>query len=409
MSAVRTEEDALGEVEIPDTALWGIQTARAVANLSFSGRTLGSCPAYVRALGLVKRAAARANRDAGVLTAPLAEAIETATGPLIAAALPDQFPVDLLGGGGSIGVNMNVNEVIANLANERLGEQRGGYVPVHPLAHVNASQSTADVCHTALRLAILERAALLDGALRATELTLADQATAFATIPTLARTCLRDALPTTVDVLFGGHAALLARRAAAVRQALMPLSAISLGGTVIGTGDGAPAAYRAAVVPLLAEVCERVLTARADGPDALQNSDDIAALSAQLALLAQAVLKIAQDLRLLASGPQGGFGELVLLNVQAGSSIFSGKVNPVVPETVIQCAFQVFGCDRAVQAAVEHAELHVNVFDGLAAANVLGAIDMLAGALGRFEAQCLRGLAVDEARCRALAAFGQLL
>ena len=277
MSAVRIEEDALGEVEIPDTALWGIQTARAVANLSFSGRTLGSCPAYVRALGLVKRAAARANRDAGVLEARLAEAIETATGPLIAGGLPDQFPVDLLGGGGSIGVNMNVNEVIANLANERLGEARGAYEPVHPLAHVNASQSTADVCHTAVRLAILERAALLDGALRTAEQTLADQATAVAGMPTLARTCLRDGVPTTVDVLLGGHAALLARRATAVRQALAPLAAVSLGGTVIGTGAGAPAAYRAAVVPLLAEVCERALTARAAGPDALQNSDDVAA------------------------------------------------------------------------------------------------------------------------------------
>jgi aspartate ammonia-lyase len=141
-------------------------------------------------------------------------------------------------------------------------------------------------------------------------------------------------------------------------------------------------------------------------PDALQNSDDIAAVSAQLALLAQALIKIAQDLRLLASGPQGGFGEINLPHVQAGSSFFAGKQNPVIPETVLQCAFQVLGCDRAVQAAVEHGELYLNVFDGLAAVNVLDAIELLTGAVDRFETRCLHGLRANEERCRALAAFG---
>jgi aspartate ammonia-lyase len=405
MAAVRVEHDALGSVEIPTQALYGIQTARAVENLSFSRRTLGSCPAYVGALAVVKRAAARANREAGVLERRLADAIEAA-----AVAAPrhlDQFPVDLLGGGGSIGVNMNLNEVLANLANEQLGARRGVYDPVHPLRHVNASQSTADVCHSAARLAILAQAEPLGAALAATARTLAAKAAAFAAIPTLSRTCLQDALPTTVDVLLGGHAALLHRRAAALAPALVPLHAVALGGTVIGDGAGAPSAYRERVVAILAALCERPLAPAASAADALQNGDDLAALSGQLARVAEALIKVAQDLRLLASGPRGGFGELALPNVQAGSSFFTGKVNPVVPETVMQCAFQVLGCDRAVQAASAHAELHLHGFDGLAAVNVLDAVDMLATAVGGFEARCLRGLEVNEARCRELAQFAK--
>ena len=346
MIAVRIEHDALGSVELPADALYGIQTARALENLSFSRKRLGSYPAYVTTLALVKQAAARANREAAVLDARLADAIEAAA-PAVGDHL-DHFPVDLLAGGGSIAVNMNLNEVLANLANEHLGSRRGAYEPVHPLRHVNASQSTADVCHTALRLAVLRGAEPLSAALGAAAQTLAAKAAAWAFVPTLSRTCLQDALPTTVDVLLGGHTALLRRRAAALAAALAPLSA-------------------------------------------------------QLALLAEALLKVAQDLRLLASGPSGGFAELTLPHVQSGSSFFAGKVNPVVAETVMQCAVQVLGCDRAVHAACARAELHLNVFDGLAAVNVLDALDMLAVALERFESRCLRGLEVNEARCRELA------
>jgi aspartate ammonia-lyase len=313
------------------------------------------------------------------------------------------FPVDLLGGGGSIGINMNVNEVLANLASERLGGARGGYDPVHPRRDVNASQSTADVCHSAARLAVSARAADCLRAVDDAAATLAARATAWAGVPTLARTCLQDAMPTTVDVLFGGHATALARRAAALRDALAALDRVVLGATVIGDGRGAPPAYRAAVVPALAALVGRPLAPHPHPADALQHGDDLAAVSAALALLAQALLKLAQDLRLLASGPRGGFAELRLPHVQAGSSFFAGKSNPVVPESVIQCACQVLGADRAVQAAAERAELHLQVFDAVAAVNVLDALDMLAAAVDRLEARCLRGLELDAARCRALA------
>jgi aspartate ammonia-lyase len=407
--ATRVEHDTLGSVTLPADALYGIHTARAVENLRFTTRPLGSCPPYVQALGSVKRAAARANREAGVLTARIADAIDAATAPLLAAELLEQFPADLLGGGGSIGVHMNVNEVVANLASERLGGRRGDYVPVHPFRHVNASQSTADVCHTALRLAVLNQWKGLRRVLVASVATLRQQADTLADVPTLSRTCLQDALPSSLGVLFSGYAVLLQRRTGELERAVHALRAVSLGGTVIGTGDGAPLRYRERVLPILGEIAGWALIARQPLPDALQNSDDIGAVSAQLALLAQALIKIAQDLRLLASGPQGGFGEISVPHVQAGSSFFSGKQNPVVPETVLQCAFQVLGCDRAVQAACEHAELYLNVFDGLAAVNVLDAIDMLAAAIERFETRCLRGLRANPERCRALAAFGKVV
>jgi aspartate ammonia-lyase len=403
----RIERDALGIVEVPADALYGAQTVRAVENLRCSTRTLGSCPPYVRALTVVKRAAARANREAEVLPAEIAGAIEAATAPLLAGELLEHFPVDLLGGGGSIGVHMNANEVIANLANECLSGRRGDYDPVHPLRHVAASQSTADVCHTALRLAILARSPSLLGVLEVTARTLRERAVALRAVPTLSRTCLQDALPTTLDVLFTGYAELLARRARDLSRSLEPLHAVALGGTVIGTGDGAPQRYRERVVPILSELASCELVSRPHLPDALQNSDDLGAVAAQLASLAQALIKIAQDLRLLASGPEGGFGELTLPQVQAGSSFFAAKSNPVIPETVIQCGFQVLGHERAVQAAVEHAELYLNVFDGIAAVNVLDAVELLINALEKLEARCLRDVRANEGRCRQLAELGR--
>jgi len=406
-ASTRTEDDAFGALTLPADALYGIHTARAVQNLRFSSRTLGTCPPYVRGLAMVKRAAARANREAGGLDAPCADAIDAATASLLAGDYLAHFPADLLGGGGSIGVHMNVNEVVANLANEHLGRQRGEYVPVHPVQHVSASQSTADVCHTALRLAMLDQWAALQQTLDGVVMALHDKAKAFAPITTLARTCLQDAMPASLGLLFGGYAALLERRTAALAHAIDALHAVALGGTVIGTGDGASPRYRERIIPILGEIAARPLRPRTDPADALQNSDDVAAVSAQLALLAQALIKIAQDLRLLSSGPAGGFGELTVPAVQAGSSFFAGKVNPVIPETLLQCAFQVLGCDRAVQAACEHAELYLNVFDGLAAVNVLDAIDMLTRAIDRFTTHCVRDIRANEERCRALAGLGR--
>ena len=402
---VRSERDRLGSRELPADALYGIQTLRSLENLGFSSRPLGSLPKYVWALGMVKRAAARANREAGVLMPRLADAIEAGAAPLVAGQLLDQFPADLLGGGGSIGVHVNVNEVVANLANESLGGRRGEYMPV-TLKLVSASQSTADVCHSGLRMALLKQWQTLSPVIANAVKTLRGLGRSLNTVPTLSRTCLQDAVTTTLGVLFGGFAEALARRLRELDAAATALRAIALGGTVIGTGDGAPAAYRKAVVPALRKIAGLEVEPRASLTDALQNSDDLAAVSVQLRLLAELLIKIAKDLRLLASGPQGGFGEIVLPHVQEGSSFFTGKSNPVVPETVLQCAFQVLGCDRAVQAAMEQSELYLNVFDGLMAVNLLGAMELLEQAVKRLDERCLRGLKADEARCRELAKLG---
>jgi aspartate ammonia-lyase len=386
----RIERDELGELALPVDALYGIHTARSLENLRFSRRALGGCPAYLHALLRVKRAAARANAEAGVIERRIAEAIECAALTLEAGAHADQFPVDLLGGGGSIGVHMNVNEVLAKLANAKLEE-------------VSASQSTADVCHSAARLAIRALARPLDAALASAVTTLGAKSVELAPVRTLARTCLRDALPVSASVLVAGWAGALARARSSLEDAVANLDALALGGTVIGTGDGAPASYRARVVEVLAELEARPLTRRGDPCDALQNGDDLLAVSHATVSIANALLKIGQDLRLLSSGPEGGFAELELPHVQAGSSFFAGKSNPVVPETAIACALQVIGLDRSVQAAVERAELHLHVFDGFAAANVFEALELETNAVTLLDTRCLRGLRANVARCEALA------
>jgi len=402
--ATRLESDALGALAVPARALYGIRTARALADLRFSGRRLGDYREYVAALATVKQAAARANRDADVLPGDLADAIGAACVQVRGGGHREAFVVDVLSGGGGVAVNMNVNEVVANLANVALGGSLGRYEPVDPKRHVNASQSTADVCHTAVRLAVLDRADRLGAVLHRCIAVLQAQAATLAAVRTLARTCLQDAVPTSLGDLFRGYAAAVERRAAGLARAAAALGAVNLGGTVIGDGTGAPALYRERVVEHLCALTGRPLDLRGDLGDAAQNSDDLAAVSAESALLADVLMKVAQDLRLLSSGPAGGFGEIRLPATQEGSSFFPGKVNPVIPETLLQCGMQVLGCDRAAHAALERAELNLNVFEPVVAVNVMDALGMLTAALGTFTERCLVGLTANVERCAALAA-----
>jgi aspartate ammonia-lyase len=390
---------------VPDLALFGIHAMRAIRSLSFSGRRLSGYPVYVRALAMVKRAAARANHDAGVLDARVGRAIDRACAALIGGRHLEQFAVDVLAGGGSIAVNMNLNEVIANLANQSLGARRGAGRPVHPKTHVNASQSTADVCHTANRVAAIELWRALDVSLRRCATALRGKARAFAPIVTLARTSLRDAMPVRLGAMFGAHASALARRADELAQSVRALHAVNLGGTVIGSGAGAPTGYRRAVLKHLNRITGRRFTLRADLYDAAQHIDDLAAVAVQLGLTAETLIIIAQDLRMLSSGPRGGFGEIVLPAVIEGSSFFPGKINPVVPETMIQCCFQVLGCERAIRLALERGEANLNVFEGFATINLFDAISMLTRAVTLFTDRCLKRIAADVSRCRTLAAY----
>jgi aspartate ammonia-lyase len=399
----RIEKDLLGECAVPADALYGIHTLRAVENLGFSGRILANYPDYIGALATVKKAAARANRDARVLDARRLEAIERACDALIRGEHLEQFPVDMLVGGGGFAINMNLNEVIANLANEHLGRARGLYQPVHPKLHVNASQSTADVCHTAVRMTVLNRWGELRRTLGQCVTTFRAKAAELRPVVTIARTCLQDASLVSLGELFGGHAEVIARRTGELAQSVTGLTRINLGGTAIGSGSGAPAAYRRTIVKRLNELTGRKFTLRRDLYDAAQNVDDLAAVSAQLAMLAEVLIKIAQDLRLLSSGPDGGFGEIILPAVQEGSSIFPGKINPVIPETMIQCCFQVLGCERSARLALERGELNLNIFEGAAAVNLFDAIEMMKQSVAMFSSRCVSGIAANKKRCRELA------
>ncbi|WP_342513386.1 lyase family protein [Sporosarcina sp. FSL K6-1522] len=399
----RQESDAFGVLEVPNDALYGIQTSRSIQNLSFSGRMLKQYPGYIKSLATVKKAAALANCEAGVIDHSIADAIIHACDELLMGKDHEHFLIDVLHGGGGIATNMNVNEVIANRANEWLKSVVGSNYPVHPTDHVNASQSTSDVCHTAMRLAIIQYYSMLEIVLIELENTMSAKAQQFMDVPTISRTCMQDGMRIQLGETFGGYAAVVKRRHESLRQAILDISSINLGGTVIGSGVGAPLHYRQIVVEKLCEISGVALHKRENLFDAAQNLDDLGNISKQLSLLASSLIKIAKDLRLLASGPEAGLSEIYLPEVQAGSSFFPGKINPVIPETLIQSCFQVLGCDRVVQAALEHGELDLNIYEGAAGINILDAMMMLEKSLSLFTAKCFSGIEANVERCEVLA------
>jgi aspartate ammonia-lyase len=400
---MREEADQFGSFEISRDALYGIQTVRTLQNLSFSGRTLSHYPTYIESLAIVKKATALANMDAGVFDEQIGNSIIHACDSLIKGDHHNQFPIDILHGGGGIGTNMNVNEVVANLANESLGYPRGSYSLVHPADHVNASQSTSDVCHTAIRLAIMKSFQPLMAALDQLIEAIKAKAGEFQDVTTIARTCLQDGMRVQLGETFSGYSQVINRRLLSLEEAVSKLHSINLGGTVIGSGVGAPKAYRDTVVSKLCEVSGIELFHRENLFDAAQNIDDLARVSSELRILASCLIKLAKDLRLLSSGPEAGFAEIQLPAVQAGSSFFPGKVNPVIPETLIQCCFQVIGCDHVVHTTLEHGELGLNVFEGAAGANILDSMVMLEKALATFTEKCIKGTEANRERCEELA------
>jgi aspartate ammonia-lyase len=390
---MRRLEDAFGILELPDDVLYGLQTARTVSNMSFSGHSLSQYPVYIHSLAAVKKAAALANTRAGVIDPAIGTAIGGACDELMAGRYTEQFPVDAFHGGGSIGINMNINEVIATLA----GEQ------VNPTDHVNASQSTADVCHSAIRIALIKTALPLEQSLLRMICTLELKAEQLEPVTTIARTCWQDGMRVSAGVLFQAAASALKRRIEAVSQAVEGIHRINLGGTVIGSGIGASSAYREAVVPILAEVTGLPLQLLPDLYDAAQYSDDLGRLSSEVRLTSAVLVKLAKDLRLLSSGPETGLSELNLPAVQAGSSFFPGKVNPVIPETVIHCGLLINGHDAVIQSAVELGEVHLNLADGLMGTLLLDNMLMLSRTAVMFEARCLSGITINEETCNSYA------
>lgn len=398
----RRERDPLGEVLVPAEALYGAQTQRAVENFPLLGqRTLGDHAPVVDGLILCKLASAAANLDLDLLPERIASAILEAGRQCLDRDDGRAFPIHARHGGGGTSANMNANEVLANLAEEVLGGRRGEYRHVDPLEHVNLNQSTNDVYPTALHLALLRRWPALREAVGSLLQTLDQRRAELAELPRLARSCLQDAVPTTYGELFGSYRAVLARGLRRIDARVGDLREVPLGATIVGNPRDVPAGYLDQVMVHLREVTNDAELRHPEPlADGLQNPDTVVALSGELATLAGVLIKIAKDLRLLASGPEAGFGEVRLPAVQPGSSAMPLKVNPVIPEFVIQCAFRVLANHREATLGLEHGELDVNVWEASTALPPLEAMDLLEAACTVFVERCLAGLELDIERNR---------
>ncbi|HEX3578012.1 MAG TPA: aspartate ammonia-lyase [Thermoanaerobaculia bacterium] len=394
---MRTERDTLGEVRVPDDALYGAQTQRAVENYPISG--LREHPVFIRSFILLKKAAALANRELDALDARLADSIVAACDELLGNAdkYRPQFVVDVFQAGAGTSFNMNVNEVIANLANP----DRGTYKPVHPNDHVNMAQSTNDVFPTAIRIAALLLLNELLPALDGLAMALGDRGEAFAGVIKSGRTHLQDAVPVTLGQEFKAYASAVARATRQLAVGATELRELGIGGTAAGTGMNAPRGYRHAVIKHLNAMTGLELVAADDLREAMQSQLPVAAVSAALRNLALELTRIANDLRLLASGPQTGFAEIILPAVQPGSSIMPGKVNPSMLECLNQVCFHIIGADTAIAFAVQAGQLELNVMMPLMAFELLFSIDILKNYLPVFVEKSIRGIEADRAQCEA--------
>lgn len=380
----------------PATPEHGPQTLLALANFPSHGRRFSDVPEFVRAYTQVKAAAATANVALGVLDAERGDAITAAAREVADGRHADRFPTALVQGGGGTSTNMNVNEVLAARATELLAAAGSG-TTVHPNDHVNRSQSTNDTYPTAMALALRALTAPAVAALDVLERSLLAKADEYGPLPRLGRTCLQDAVPLPVDATHRAQAAAVRRVAGGLRDAAAALTAVPLGATAVGTGIGAPDGYAAAAVAELAALAG-VEVARADDLfDALAHLDPYSALAAAAARAATTLGKIAADLRLLSSGPASGLGEVVLPARQAGSSIMPGKVNPVIPELVMQLGFRVRGAAATVDLAVAAGELELNVMEPVVLDALVTALADLTAAAGTFATACVDGLRWDTA------------
>jgi len=395
----RTEEDTMGEVEVPADALYGAQTQRAVDNFPVSGDAM---PArFIHAMGTVKLACARVNTRLGTIDPKKAEAIEQAAREVANGEHDDQFPIDVFQTGSGTSTNMNVNEVVANRSTQILGGEIGSK-QVHPNDHVNYGQSSNDTIPTALHLATLE--AIEEDLLPALE-HLADgldaKADEFDDVVKVARTHLQDATPTRLGLEFGGYAASVRKGKDRVEQAAESLRELAIGGTAVGTGLNAPANFGEEVCGELREITGLDVSETSNHFEAQGQKDAVTHVSGALNALASSLMKIANDVRLLASGPRCGLGEVTLPAVQPGSSIMPGKVNPVIPESVVQVGTQVAGNHQVVTQGNQWGQLDLNAMMPLMARNVLESIGLLANVAEIFQDKCVSGIEANEEQAEA--------
>lgn len=394
----RIEKDTLGEMEVPAEACYGAQTARAVQNFPISG--LKPHPAFVWAVVIIKKCAARANMSTGRLPAALGNAIVAAADEVLSGRFADQFVVDPFQAGAGTSHNMNVNEVLANRALELLGRQRGDFATLHPNDHVNMAQSTNDVIPTAIRLAALEMLDPLLAAMEALELALSAKAAEFDTILKSGRTHLQDAVPILLGQEFGAYAAAIRKNREGLEMCIPALVELGIGGSAVGTGLNAEPDYISAVIEELAVATGFPVIASANLFEAMQNMDPFLALSSALRRTAVNLGRIANDLRLLSSGPRTGLDEIRLPAVQPGSSIMPGKINPSMAEMTNMVCFQVMGCDQAIMLASQAGQLELNVMMPLIAYNLTFSLELLKNCVQKFTDSCITGIVANEGRCR---------
>ena len=391
---VRKEKDSMGEMDVPADAYYGASTQRAVLNFPISNLRLGR--PFIRALGLIKLAAARVNADLGLLEPSIAGAIRTAAKEVVDGKLDEHFVVDIFQTGSGTSTNMNANEVIANRASEILGGQRGSQT-VHANDHVNLGQSSNDVIPTAIHIsALVEIEERLIPALERLQEALESKSKEFWDVVKTGRTHLQDATPIRLGQEFLGYAGQVERGIKRLRRAQEELSEVALGGTAVGTGINTHPEFASRVCALLSQELSIPVRETDNHFQAQSTLDAVLETSGSLRTLAVSLQKIANDIRWLGSGPRAGLGELALPEVQPGSSIMPGKVNPVIAESLIQVCAQVIGCDGAVAQTAQGSYFELNVMLPVAAYNLLQAIELLASASENFTERCVTGLTATQ-------------
>lgn len=395
--SMRLESDSIGSLSVPSSAYYGVQTLRGANNFQI---TLGHLnPAFIMSLAEIKKAAALTNYQAGHLDLTIMEAITSACDEIIGGLLHDQFIVDPIQGGAGTSANMNANEVIANRAIELLGGTKGDYHLVHPNDHVNMAQSTNDVIPTAGKLTVLKLLPKAIHQLQRLDEALLEKAKAFDGIIKMGRTQMQDAVPIRLGQSFHAYSSVVKRDIARLTAIQQEMTIINMGGTAIGTAINADQYYLSHITEQLAKVSGSPLKQAADLIDATQNIDGFVSVSGTIKVCAVSLSKMANDLRLLSSGPRAGFGEINLPAKQNGSSIMPGKVNPVIPEIISQVAYSIIGNDVTITMAAEAGQLELNAFEPVVFYKLFESIQTLSGAIATFVENCIQGITANEERC----------
>lgn len=402
MENFRNESDLLGTLQVPANAYYGVQTQRAIENFKISGQLLSSYPFFIHGLAMVKKAAAKTNYELGLLDEQLYRKIAESCDDLMAGKFHEQFPIDMIQGGAGTSVNMNANEVIANIVLEKMGKQKGDYQFCSPNDHINLSQSTNDAYPTAIKMALLHMNNDLVGKLKKIITAFRQKGVEFQDVIKMGRTQLQDAVPMTLGQEFEAYAATLEEDISKLNANAHLFVEINMGATAIGTGLNAPVGYAKLCAKNLAKISGFAIVSAPNLVEATPDTGSYVIYSSAMKRLAVKLSKICNDLRLLSSGPRAGFFEINLPPMQPGSSIMPGKVNPVIPEVVNQVCYKVIGNDLTVTFAAEAGQLQLNVMEPVLSHSIMESNIFLGNALDTLREKCITGITANKEVCLAM-------